>query len=453
MITIKFSERGLATISVVVIAVIVTAVVVGVGTYALTPKDGGAEGEVNKSDVQNYLQGASETDVRDIAQNSIPQSIIDELATPTGNGEEQVTIGWIYGGPIGTEAWTTATDDSRIWMEETYPWIETVVRESVTVEDVVDVAKSMIEDRGADIIMVNYEYVGLPLVDIAADYPDVYFMPEIVGQFEPHGGMTDVPNNVVRANGREYQSIYLSGMVAGALATNNKIGCVASMPASMNYRRINAFTLGARRVNPQAEVHIIWLGSWWDPSKEGEIARTLVEDRDVSVLWETTDSQSPVRVAAEYDIPFIGKSLDYVRAGWATDEEVAVCYEHRWEIEIMQIVKDHLAGGPPKPVRFPGMDETLYTPDGEYRSVVDLRQNDRVGVEAISPHWRDEISQDVLNEIEEMREKMINGNWDPFMQEVVDRNGDVQSAEGEMPTGEELLSMDYFVEGVIGAKE
>ncbi len=449
---IKFSERGLATISVVVIAVIVTAVVVGVGTYALTPKDGGAEGEVNKSDVQNYLQGASETDVRDIAQNSIPQSIIDELATPTGNGTKELTLGWIYYAPVGPESWTTACDASRTWMESNYPLeINSVVRESVTVEDVVDVAKSMIEDSGADIIFCNAEYIGLPLEEISADYPDVYFVPEIVGQFEPHGGMADVPNNFIRAFPKEYQAIYLAGMIAGSLATNDKIGCVGSMPASLNYRRINAFTMGARSVNPQAEVHVLWEGSWFNPTAERELATTLVEDREVSVLWQVTDSQSPVRVASDAGIPFIGKSLDYVREGWATDEEVAVSYESRWEIILDRVIKDYLRGGDPEPIHFPTMSESLYAGESDRISVTDLRQNDRIGVDAISPHWIDEIPQDVIDEITATRNQLRTGVWDPFIQEVVDRDGNVRSAEGEMPSGEDLLTMDYFVEGVVGS--
>ncbi len=438
----RLDKRGLATTGVIIIAVVITAAIVGVGTYTLTPKDGGAKGEVTSTDVQNYLQEASESDIRNIAQNSIPQSIINELAT-TGDGEDQITMGWIYYAPVGPESWTTACDAARKWMENEYPWLNTVVRESVTVEDVEDVATSMIEDSGADIIFCNAEYIGLALEELSQQYPDVYFVPEIVGSYKPYG------NNFIRANGREYQAIYLAGMIASSLSPNGRIGCVASMPASINYRRINAFTMGARHVDPEAEVHVLWSGEWFNPTTERELATTLIEDRNVSVLWEVTDSQSPVRVASEAGIPFIGKSLDYVRAGWATEEEVAVCYEMRWEVILDEVLKDYLAGGYPQPIHFPGMDEILYT-EIDNRSICDLRQNGRVGTNAISPHWRDNVADDVVEEVSNLREQMRRGVWDPFMQEVVDRDGNVQSPEGEMPSINHLLTMDYFVEGVVG---
>ena len=102
---------------------------------------------------------------------------------------------------------------------------------------------------------------------LAAKYPDVLF--------EQATG-TDQAKNLAEYFGAGEDSIYLSGMAAGAATKNGKIGYVVPFAIPEVIRHANAFALGAQAVNPKAQVKLIWTNSWFDPAKEKKAAESLV---------------------------------------------------------------------------------------------------------------------------------------------------------------------------------
>jgi branched-chain amino acid transport system substrate-binding protein len=93
-------------------------------------------------------------------------------------------------------------------------------------------------------------------------------------------------------------------MVAGAMTKTNKIGYAAGIPIPDVVRGINAFARGVTSVNPDANVYVEWVGEWYNPPKEREVALALI-DKGCDVITHHTDSYAPAVVAEEKGIYYI----------------------------------------------------------------------------------------------------------------------------------------------------
>ena len=124
----------------------------------------------------------------------------------------------------------------------------------------------------------------------AAKNPDTIFMHAT--------GYKGNKKNMDNYSCMSYQARYLAGVAAGMLTKTGKIGIVGSHPIPEIIRNINAVILGARTVNPNAEVNIVWINSWFDPPKDMDAAKALLDDNN-DVLFTTTDSPSVVTLAQQ----------------------------------------------------------------------------------------------------------------------------------------------------------
>ena len=139
--------------------------------------------------------------------------------------------------------------------------------------------------------------------EMAEKYPDVYFS---------HGtGYMSNGTNFNNYFGRIYQPRYLSGIVAGMNTTSNKIGYVAAMDTSSSEVTggIDAFAIGVASVNPDAKIYVVVTNSWYDPQKEEEAAKTLL-DMGCDVMAQHCDTPYPMTLAQEYGVYGIGYNSD-----------------------------------------------------------------------------------------------------------------------------------------------
>jgi len=148
--------------------------------------------------------------------------------------------------PVGDMGWTYAHDQARAQLVEKYPFVTSVVRESVSVPDMDTVASMMIDRKGANIIIMN----GAQFTDVAQEVAKAY--PDVMVAYTE--GFTHKYPNVAYYFGAIYQPTYLTGLMAGALTKTNKIGFVAAMPLPQVNMRINAMAIGVREVNPDAKI-------------------------------------------------------------------------------------------------------------------------------------------------------------------------------------------------------
>jgi basic membrane protein A len=342
--------------------------------------------------------------------------------------EETITLAIEHFSVIEGTTWSGAHDRAGDRLEAAYDNVEYVFREEVGPDLTVPYAEEMIAD-GADIVIGNAEFMGLPLQDIAEKYPDVYFGSIIASDLT-------TKQNFIRLFPRQYQALYLEGLVAAALTETGNIGIVSAFPSVQVIRRQNGFILGvqdgAEMLGKEVNVYVKYVGDWYLPTEERDIAETLITQYDVDVLTQQTDSGSPLDVATEQGIWFVGKDMDIVGFyGWSDTNTVAISFDTRWEVLYDQMIREFMAGEDnPQTIIYLGMDSSMTLADGTEVYTVDIMNDNQVGVGAISPAALEFVPQEIVDMVEQRRDEMIAGGWDPFTAHAFVSNGTGLALEG-----------------------
>ena len=380
---------------------------------------------------------------------------------PASGGEQpagtpKVTLAIEHFSVIAGTTWSGAHDRAGKRLAETYPNVSYIYRENVAPDQSVPFAEEMIA-QGANIVVGNAEFMGLPLKDIASKYPDVYFVSIIASDLSTEP-------NFIRYFPRQYQALYLEGLIAGALTQTGNIGIVSAFPNVQVLRRTAGFVLGvqdaAKLLNKDVKVYVKYAGDWYLPQEERDIATTLVDQYKVDVLTQQTDSGSTLDVATEKGVWFVGKDMDIVgEYGWSNTDTVAVSFDTRWEVGYNLILQEFMKGNKTPPtILYPGMETTMTLKDGTVIPTVDLMNDGKVGVDAISPKALPLIPKEILDLVKQRREQMMKGEWDPFTEHELVSNGTglelsglpipaagtVVKPAGQEPTIEFLLSQFNF---------
>lgn len=379
-----------------------------------------------------------------------------EEEAPAEEMEEGVTLAIEHFSVIEGTTWSGAHDRAGKRIAEKYPDVEYVFQEDVGPDLSVPFAEELIAD-GADIVVGNAEHMGLPLEELVDKYPDVYFGSIIASDLS-------TARNFIRLFPRQYQALYLEGLIAAALTESGNIGIVSAFPSVQVIRRQNGFILGvqdgAEALGKDVNIYVKYVGEWYLPQEERDIAETLVTQYDVDVITQQTDSGSPLDVAQEQGIWFVGKDMDIVGYyGWSDTDTVAVSFDTRWEVLYEHMLNEFMAGEEnPETVLYLGMDDSMELADGTVYPTVDIMNDGKVGIDAISPAALPLVPDEIIQLVTERRDQMIAGEWDPFEEHAFVSNGtgleleglpipeagtEVKAA-GEMPTDEWLLSQFNF---------
>ena len=257
-----------------------------------------------------------------------------------------------------------------------------------------------------------------PTLTVAQDNPEVIF---------EHCSGFKTNDNMATYFGRMYQPRYLSGLVAGSMTEVNSIGYVAAFPIPEVIRGINAFTLGVREVNPEAEVKVVWTSTWYDPVKEREAAQALL-DEGVDIIAQHQDTTEPQKAAAEAGKLSIGYDSDMAQF---VGDTVLTSPVWNWGTYYVDTIQDVLDG----------TWETHQFWGGLNSGIVKLAE--------LSP----QVPEDVVLLVEESHERITDTEWDVFCGPINSQDGTEMVAEGECMADGDMLSMDWFVEGVEGTLE
>jgi basic membrane protein A len=254
------------------------------------------------------------------------------------------------------------------------------------------------------------------VIEVAAEYPDTVF---------EHCTGYKIADNAGIYDGRGYQGWYLSGIVAGKMTKNNILGYIAPYPIPEVVRNMNAFALGARSVNPDAEVHPIWIFDWVNPPKEREAAEALY-DLGADVIARESDSTEADKLAQEQGIYAIGYNSDVVRD--QSPDAFLTAPIWNWGLFYKKAVEDVMNGTwTPEPVWW-GLKEGLL----ELAPIADFVPDDAKAL------------------VEEKKAEIVAGEFDVFVGPIKDNTGELRVPEGETMTDEEKLAFDWLVEGVVG---
>jgi len=402
------------------------------------------------------MVACDEAPTDEVVDDPVDEEVDEEVDDPVDEEVEGVTLAINHFSIIEGTTWSGAQHRAGQRIAEKYDNVDYIYREEVGPDLTIPFAEEMIAD-GADIVIGNAEFMGLPLKDIVDQYPDVYFASVV-------GSDVTTERNFIRYFPRQYQALYLEGLIAGALTETNSIGIVSAFPVAQVSRRQAGFVLGvqeaAELLGKEIDIYVRYSGDWFLPAEEREIATTLVEEYNVDVITQQTDSGAPLDVAEERDIWFVGKDMDTVgHYGWSDTSTVAISFDTRWEVLFEQMVLDKLADNPnPETILMLGMESSMELADGREVYAVDIMNDNKIGIEAISPEALPLIDQEILDLVEERREMMIAGQWDPFTAHELVSNGtglaleglpipergEVVKPAGEEPTAEWLLGSFNF---------
>ncbi len=335
-------------------------------------------------------------------------------ATPAG----KFKIAFIYIGPPGDLGWTYEHDRGRKYLEEQLgDQIEIKVQESVAEgPDAARVIRQFAQQGYNMIFATSFGYMD-PMVEVAAEFPNVYF---------EHCSGYKTDDNLSTYFGKIEQPRYLSGIVAGQMTKSNIIGYVAAMPIPEVIRGINAFTLGVRSVNPEAEVRVVWTNTWYDPVKEREAAVALL-DQGADIIAQHQDTTEPQKAAQERGMLSIGYDSD-MRA--MVGDSVLTSPVWNWGVYYLETVKA-------------AMNKTWTT----HQSWGGMKEG-IVGLAELSP----KVPQNVRDQVEAAKAKIMSGELDNvFCGPLRDQAGAEKVAAGACMSDADVLNMNWFVEGVVGS--
>ena len=217
--------------------------------------------------------------------------------------KNHVKAGFVYVGPVGDHGWTYMHDQGRQMVEdELGDKVSTVYVESVPEgPDAARVMRDMAQS-GVDIIFTtSFGYMDQTL-KVAKEFPNVKF---------EHATGYKRSENVSVYSSRFYEGRYIQGVIAGHMSKAGKAGYIASFPIPEVIRGINAFYLGATSVNPDFDLDIIWVNTWYDPAKEAQAAEVLITG-GVDIITQHTDSPAPLQTAASKNIYAFGQASDMI---------------------------------------------------------------------------------------------------------------------------------------------
>ena len=341
-------------------------------------------------------------------------------------GAPPLKVGFVYVAPLTDAGWVRQHDQGRLAMERALngaagsgasPKVQSTYVENVAEgPDAERVIRDLAQQGHQLIFTPSFGYMEATL-KVAQEFPAV--------RFESITGYKTAPNVAV-ANARYYEGRYLSGVAAGRMTHTGVAGYVAGFPIPEVLQGINAFTLGMRSVNPQAQVKVIWLGTWFDPARERDAAMTLF-NQDADVLAFHTGSNAVMVAAQERGRMAVAYHSD-MRAVAPQAQIIAVT--HEWGDYYTRRARAVLDGSWKTGAVWGGVKEGMV----------------RVG--DFGPRVPQAVQQEVL-----ARQKDIaSGRLRPFFarQAVRDNTGREVIAAGQLLPDAQVQEMNWLVEGVQG---
>ena len=283
--------------------------------------------------------------------------------------------------------------DARVYLVPDYPSPEDALEQAVA--------------DGAQVVFTTTVPLIFACRKLAPKYPGVRFL----------NCSVDMPYPGVRTYySRIYEAKFLLGALAGALATDARIGYVADAPVFGTPAAINAFALGAQLTNPRAQIELKWSCMPGNPTQEFI--------RDGIRVISNRDTPAEDKLHTEYGTYYIGGSGEFIPLG-------SPCWI--WGKFYENVIRAILSG----------------TWDDIHGQAV----NDWWGMSSgvIDVKLADDLPEGIKNLALYLRSGIKNGTIDPFRRKIVAQGGVVKNDGIRTLGAEDLLHMDWLCENVHGA--
>ncbi len=333
------------------------------------------------------------------------------------DGHEKTKVGFVYVGPVGDGGWTYEHDQGRKAVEAEFgDKVETVYVENVAEGPDSERVMTQMALDGADLIFTtSFGYMD-PTINVAKKFPDVKF---------EHATGYKRAENVSTYSARFYEGRAIQGLIAGNMTESNIIGYIGSYPIPEVIRGINSAFLHARKANPEVEFKIVWAYTWFDPAKEADAAKVLIE-QGADVILQHTDSTAPQAAAQE--------AGNVVTFGQASDMAQYAPFPR-----VSSIIDDW---APYYIARTRAVMEGTW----ESKDTWDGIGPGMVGIGEIS----DAVPAEVKEEALALKEAIASGEYHPFTGPINKQDGSQWLADGEVADDGTLAGMNFYVEGITG---
>ncbi len=329
-----------------------------------------------------------------------------------------LVIGALYGGPITDAGYNQAMHEAVMAIQTNIECVKIIEAENVPDEAGATTTMENMIQQGAEMIIAtafNHQY---PALELSKKYPDVIF---------EHAGGWEMGPNFANFFGTPPDGWYMMGVAAGKMTKSNKLGFVAAFPLGWTSTFINAFELGAKSVNPDAQTIVAYTFNWGDRAKEADTTNSLI-NQGVDVITMHVDSPSTVISTAEsrgvYSIGYQNLAAQqFAPEYWISGTGFTLGDKLSW------------------------LASTVI--DDSWEPIF-LRCGIADGCMAIAP-FGPKVPQEVQDLVAQTQADIESGKIVVFQGPIKDQDGNIKVAEGEVLGDDAMSSVDWFVEGVIGS--
>jgi simple sugar transport system substrate-binding protein len=335
------------------------------------------------------------------------------LAATQARAAAPLKVAFVYTGPVADMGYTFQHDSARRAMQAHFGdavqshYVENVAEGP----DCERVLRQLASDGDNLIFSTSFGFMN-SVMRVARQFADV--------KFEQATGYKTAAN-VSEYNLRFYEGRIVCGTLAGMLSKAGVAGYVGAYPIPEVIMGINAFTLAARKVNPNFRVKVIWMNSWVDPAREADAARALL-DQGADILADHMDSSAVMQTAEARGVLAFGQSSDRSKVGPKAQLTAIV---DNWAPYYIRRVQAAL--------------------DGTWKtSSVWMGMKD--GAVVMAP-WGPGVTPAARAAGDRMKAGIIDGSVQIFAGPINDQSGKLRVPAGQVMTDDEVLKMDWLVEG------
>ncbi len=334
------------------------------------------------------------------------------VAAPAA-AQDKTKVCFVHVGSKTHGGWTQAHDIGRQQLQEHFgDKIETPYLENVPEgPDAERAIERMARSGCAIVFTTSFGFMDATL-KVAEKFPDVKF---------EHATGYKTAANVATYNSRFYEGRFINGQIAGKMSKTGVAGYIASFPIPEVVAGINAFLHGARTVNPDFKLKVIWVNTWFDPGKEADAAKALF-DQGVDILTQHTDTTAPMQVAEERGMKAFGQASDMIAAGPTAQLSSIVDTWAPYYIKRTQAVLD-----------------VTWTSVQTFAGLKD-------GILSMAPYTN--MPEDVKAMAMDTEAKIKSGELKPFTGPINKQDGSAWLKEGESADDGTILGMNFYIEGV-----
>jgi basic membrane protein A len=329
-------------------------------------------------------------------------------------------VAWIYPGPHNDHGWSQAHDAGRLYVQKMLgSKVQTTYKENIS-------SNAQVPQVVAGLVRQGYKMIFATSFGMLENgvngqlwkkYPDV--------KFEQATG-TEIQKNQSEYFGAAEDTIYLSGMAAGAATKKGLVGYIVPFGTPEVVRHANAFTLGVQATHPGAKVKLIWTTSWYSPPKETAAAASLVSS-GVDVLGQNVDSDAAGVYAEKHGIPWVGYDSN---AKSSAPKQWLTASVYNWGLYYLRRVKAAMNG--------------TWKPGFYYGSIKD-------GFTKLAP-FGPKVSAKTKKLILARQKAIVSHKFYEFAGPLYDQQGKLMVPKGKrLKVLPDLYSMQWLVKGVIGS--